>query len=92
MGEDHRRRVVQQYLSQHLARMHAGAVDRAAEQLLEGNEPMAVIEVQAAYLNPGDRQRQPRTGKPTNTAEIAYLEGDNSVMKRQTTTGEDATL
>src|SRR5215469_17431253 len=48
VGEDHRRRVVQQYLPQHLARVHAGAVDRAAEELLEGNEPMAVIEIEAA--------------------------------------------
>jgi hypothetical protein len=30
--------------------VHAGAVDGAAEQLVEGDQPVAVVEVQAAYL------------------------------------------
>src|SRR5207248_11629885 len=46
--EDHRRRIVQQRLAQHLAGMHSGAVDGAAKQLLEGDEPVPVVEVQAA--------------------------------------------
>ena len=48
--EDYGSRVVKQGLPQDLPRMHAGAVDRAAEELLEGNEPVTVIEVQTAYL------------------------------------------
>ena len=48
MGEDQRRGVVQQRLAQHFARMHAGAVDGAAEQLLERDQPVTVVEVQAA--------------------------------------------
>ena len=59
--KDHRRGVVPQRLPQHLARMHAGAVDRAAEELLEGDQPVAVVEVQAAYLNMGDRLRHSAT-------------------------------
>jgi hypothetical protein len=59
--KDHRRGVVQQRLPQHLARMDAGAVDRAAEELLEGDQPVAVVEVQAAYLNMGDRLRHSAT-------------------------------
>jgi hypothetical protein len=37
--------------------MHAGAVDRAAEQLLEAEQAMAVVEVQAAYRNLADAGR-----------------------------------
>ena len=42
------RRVVQQSLPQYLSRMHAGPIDGAAKELFEGNEPVTVIEVQAA--------------------------------------------
>jgi hypothetical protein len=41
---------MQQRLPQHLARMHTGAVDGAAEQFLEGDQPVAVVEVETAYL------------------------------------------
>jgi hypothetical protein len=58
VGEDQCRGVVQQGLAQHLARVNAGAVDRAAEQLFEGNQPVAVVEVQAAYLNLAEKARQ----------------------------------
>jgi hypothetical protein len=62
---------MQQGLPQDLAGMNPRAIDGTAEELLEGDEPMAAIEVQAAYLNTGDRPRQPQTSKPTNSAEIA---------------------
>ena len=62
--EDHGRRVVQQRLAQHLPGMHSGAVDGAAKQLLEGDEPVPIVEVQAAYLYPGDTARRPRTKPP----------------------------
>src|SRR5579863_3528825 len=39
VGEDHRRGVVVQRLAQDLARVHAGSIDGAAKQLLEGNQP-----------------------------------------------------
>ena len=61
MGENERRGIVRQSLAQHLPGMHPGTVDRAAEQLLEGDEPVAVVEEQAAYLYCTDRERQPRT-------------------------------
>jgi hypothetical protein len=48
MREYQRRRVVQQGLPQHLSRVHAGPIDSAAKQLFEGNQPVTVIEVQAA--------------------------------------------
>ena len=54
VSEDQGCRVVQQGLPQDLAGVNARAIDGAAEELLEGNEPMAVVEVQAAYLNPRD--------------------------------------
>jgi len=37
-----------QGLTQYFARMHAGAIDGAAEQFFKGDETMAVVEVQAA--------------------------------------------
>ena len=45
--EDHRGGVVRQATPHDFARMHAGAVDRAAEQFLEGDHAMAVVEEQA---------------------------------------------
>jgi hypothetical protein len=30
--------------------MHAGAVDGAAEQLIEGDQAMPIVQMQAAYL------------------------------------------
>src|SRR6202162_6030259 len=46
--EDHGRSVMREGLLHHLTRMHAGAVDRAAEQFFEGNQAVAVIKVQTA--------------------------------------------
>src|SRR5215475_8655569 len=48
MGENERRGIVRQSLAQHLPRMYPGTVDRAAEELLEGDEAVAVVEKQAA--------------------------------------------
>ena len=48
VGEDHRGRVVIRACAHDFARMDAGAVDGAAEHLLEGDQPVAVVEVQAA--------------------------------------------
>ena len=62
VGEYHRCRIVRERLAQDLTRVHAGAVDGAAEQLLEGDQAVAVIEVQAAYLYPSDKLRQGATG------------------------------
>jgi hypothetical protein len=45
VSENQRRRVMQHGLSQDLARVNASAVDSPAEQLLESNEAMAVVEV-----------------------------------------------
>jgi len=56
--QDYRRGVVRERLAQDLARVHAGTVDGAAEQLLEGDQPVAVIQVQAAYLHLQDSERQ----------------------------------
>src|SRR5438105_6912350 len=63
--EDDRRRIVHQRLAQHLPGMHSGAVDGAAKQLLEGDEPVAVVEVQAAYLYPPDIERHLITVEPS---------------------------
>src|ERR1700687_2165913 len=49
---------------QHLPGMPSGAVDGAAKHLLEGDEPVPIVEVQAAYLYPGDTARRPRTKPP----------------------------
>ena len=46
--EDDRRGVVGQCLTQHLARMDRRPVDGAAEELLEDDQPVAVVEVEAA--------------------------------------------
>ena len=46
--EDERGGVVLQRLAHDFARMNAGAVDGAAEHLFEVDEPVAVVEVQAA--------------------------------------------
>ena len=46
--QDQRRRIMQQRLAQYLARMDLSTVDRAAEQFLECNQPVPVVEVQAA--------------------------------------------
>ena len=48
MGKDHGRRIVGERLPHDLARMNARAVDRAAEQLVERDQAMATVEVQAA--------------------------------------------
>ena len=48
MRENHGGCIVQQRLAQHLARVNLRAVDRAAKQLLEGDQAMAVVEVKAA--------------------------------------------
>ena len=46
MADDHRRRVVAQRPPHHLARMHLGAVDGAAEEFLEGQGAMAGVQEQ----------------------------------------------
>lgn len=46
--EDDCRGVVGERLAHHFARMHARPVDGAAEELFEGDQPMTVVEVQAA--------------------------------------------
>ena len=48
MGEDQRRGVVEHGLSHHLPWVHAGAVEGAPEQLLEGDQAVPVIEIQDA--------------------------------------------
>jgi len=45
VGDDHRRRVPQQRLFHDLARIDAGTVDRAAEQLFELDQPVTVVEL-----------------------------------------------
>src|SRR5271169_1149160 len=51
VGDDHRRRISLQRLLDDFPRMHAGAVDRAAKQFLELNQPVAFIQVQTTkYL------------------------------------------
>jgi len=50
VSEDDGGRVARQRLLDHLARMNTGAIDGAAKQFFERDEPMAVIQVQAAYL------------------------------------------
>ncbi len=44
VGDDHGGGIALQRELHDLARMHARAIDRAAEQLLELNEPMALVE------------------------------------------------
>src|SRR3546814_12045953 len=46
VADDERRGVVRQRPAHDLARMHLGAVDRAAEQLLERQRPVAGVEEQ----------------------------------------------
>ena len=46
--EDHCGRIVRECLPHHFARVHARAVDRAAKEFVEGDQAMAVVEVQAA--------------------------------------------
>jgi hypothetical protein len=46
--EDDRRRIARQRLLDHLPRVHARAVDGAAEQLVERDEAVPVVQVQAA--------------------------------------------
>ena len=48
VGEDHGGCVARQRLPDDLPRMHTGAVDGTAEQLLEGDQPMPGIQVHAA--------------------------------------------
>src|SRR6185312_8629043 len=46
--ENHRRGVMLERLTQHISRMDLGAVHRSAEELLEGDEAAATIEIEAA--------------------------------------------
>src|SRR5580698_7722215 len=46
--EDDGGRVAGECLLHHLARMHAGAVDGAAKQFLESDQPVPVVQVQTA--------------------------------------------
>lgn len=43
VGEDQRRRVVLECGAHHFPRRHAGAVDGAAEQLFESDDPVPVV-------------------------------------------------
>jgi hypothetical protein len=52
--------------------VHPGAVDGAAEQLLEGEQPVAVVEVQAAYLYHGDAGRQAVTQAVVSCLEMVF--------------------
>jgi hypothetical protein len=52
---------VRESLFHDLARVHARAVDRAAEQFLEGNQAMAVVQMQATYLHAADGARHSAT-------------------------------
>ena len=47
-AKDHRRRVMVERLAQHISRVNLSAVDRAAEEFLEGDEAAASIEIKAA--------------------------------------------
>lgn len=46
--KDDRCGVVRERLSQHFARVHAGAVDGAAEELFEGDQAVSFIEIKTA--------------------------------------------
>jgi len=46
--KDYRRRVMVERLPQHVPGMDLSAIDRAAEELLEGDEPAAAVEIEAA--------------------------------------------
>ena len=48
VGEDEARCVVSECLSHDFARVHARPIDGAAEQFLEGDQPMPGIEIEAA--------------------------------------------
>ena len=61
VGKNKRSGIVRQSLAQHLTGMHPGTVDRAAKQLLEGDEAVAVVEEQAAYLHVDDTARRAGT-------------------------------
>ena len=52
--KDYGRGIPAQGLLDDFAGVHAGAIDRAAEQLVKGDQPMPVVEVQAAYLYMAD--------------------------------------
>jgi hypothetical protein len=67
VSEDQGGCIVQQSLAQHLTGMHARAVDGAAEELLEGDQAMPVVEIPAAYLNHRDKRRYPQTRKPNDS-------------------------
>ena len=45
--KDHRRGVMMERLAQHISWMDLGAVDRSAEELLEGDEAAATIKIEA---------------------------------------------
>jgi hypothetical protein len=48
MRKDHRRGVMVERLTQHISWVHMSAVDRSAEELLEGDEATTIIEIKAA--------------------------------------------
>ena len=73
VGEHHRRGIVQKRLAQHFARVHAGAVDGAPEQFLERDQPVAVVQIQAAYLYLPDGARQGATRKLFRCPDMGYL-------------------
>ena len=75
MRQDDRRGIARQRLLHDLARMHAGAVDSAAEQLIESDQPMPVVQVQAAYLYFQDKAGQARHNSRINSGKVGKLEG-----------------
>jgi len=92
VGEDHGGGIVAQGLPQHLARVDAGAIDGAAEELLERNETVAVVEIETAYLQPPDETRQRKTLNVLNKRKMPSFQPSNSVRKRHRANGKDSTI
>src|SRR5215470_3824459 len=71
VGEDQRRGIVRQSLAQHLPGVHPRTVDRAAEQLLEGDEAVAVVEEQTAedFVGPIAQLRNEKSPRGFGSAE-----------------------
>lgn len=86
MRKDDGRGVMREGLFHDFTRVHARAVDRAAEQFLEGNQAVPVVEMQAAYLDTADRTRRSATGlrqKQVNRAVFLRLLESYADIARQ---------
>jgi len=70
----------------------AGAIDGSAEQLLEGDEAVAIIEIQAAYLHVDDTARRAGTRIAVKRREIACFRPQSTVTARHTATGKDCKI